>query len=82
MFTVLISSRARKELADAPEALPVLKELTIEPVPARTRDVKKMKGRIDTYRIRIGRLRIIYAVDWEQKVIDVQRIGNRESVYD
>lgn len=36
----------------------------------------------DAFRIRIGRIRIVYTVIWQNKDILIARIGLRENVYD
>ncbi len=51
-------------------------------MPARLYDVKKLQGVKDTCRIRIGRIRIVYAILWSDKVILISRISPRESAYD
>jgi mRNA interferase RelE/StbE len=44
-------------------------------------DIKKLKGRIDTYRLRIGNYRILYKIDDAERLITVIRVGVRGSVY-
>ena len=60
------------------ETLDVLK---INPVPLRDYDLKKLRGYEDTFRIRIGNIRIVYTVDWVSRTIIVHFIGYRESAY-
>ena len=86
MFDVLSASRARKSAKKLPETyrrrivdfLLILRE---NPVPAEYYDVKKLKGHKDTYRARIGDLRIIYEVLWDLKRVHVLVIEHRESAY-
>lgn len=52
-----------------------------ELVPAKQFDVKKLEGLDNTFRIRIGKLRIVYAVDWKNKDIVIAKIGMRENIY-
>jgi len=59
----------------------VLGALGQNPVPAPEYDVKKLAGMHDTYRIRIGGIRIEYKVDWESKRIGVLRIEFRGRAY-
>ena len=42
---------------------------------------KKLKGRENLFRIRVGGYRILYTVDIQKKTILIFRIGRRESVY-
>lgn len=52
------------------------------PVPIKEYDIKKISGEDDTYRLRISRYRIIYDVDWDNRVITVLKIDMRsESTY-
>ncbi len=46
-------------------------------MPAKRYDVKKLKGYEDTYRVRIGRLRIVYEVNWKKKTIIIHFVGWR-----
>ncbi len=56
-----------------------LEALGAEPRPA---DVKRLQGRSDQWRIRVGDWRIIYRIEDERLLILVVRIGHRSSVYD
>lgn len=42
---------------------------------------KKLQGREDLWRIRVGDYRIIYAIDDTIRVVDVRRIGHRGDIY-
>ena len=79
-----MSSSANKELAKISDGriLEALKLLALDPVPAKLYDVKKLKGFHETFRIRIGQIRIIYAIIWKDKTVLVSRISYRESSYD
>ena len=97
MFTIAFSSRAKKEydrLQNSPrmhisevgakrgKIKEIFKMLAIDPVPARVCDVKKLRGLENTFRIRMGRMRIVYTIVWEDKTILISRISHRESAYD
>ncbi|MEB3755295.1 MAG: type II toxin-antitoxin system RelE/ParE family toxin [Desulfurococcales archaeon] len=58
-----------------------LDKLSINPIPIRSYDIKKLKGFNDTFRIRIGDVRVVYTVDWSSKTIIVHYIGPRERAY-
>ncbi len=58
-----------------------LKTLSLDPIPAKRYDVKKLSGLKDSFRIRMGKVRIVYTVLWKEKVVLIARIGFRESVY-
>ena len=55
--------------------------LSNDPLPFKKLDVIKLKGYENTYRIRIGGLRIVYEVNWDQKKIIINFIGPREKAY-
>ena len=86
MFEVTISPKARKaqrkltkfSKRDIAELLLVLQE---NPVPAEQYDITKLKGRKDTFRVRIGDIRIIYKVNWHEKEIRILLIKPRETAY-
>ena len=61
------------------DAILVLKE---DPVPFRLLDVVKLKGFDNVYRVRVGGLRIVYAVSWSERRILVHYIGPREAAYE
>ncbi|MBU4205134.1 type II toxin-antitoxin system RelE/ParE family toxin [Patescibacteria group bacterium] len=52
--------------------------LKISPLPIKEHDIKKIVGVEDTYRIRISNYRIIYAIDWKNKEINVIRISKKD----
>ncbi|MBU0898624.1 MAG: type II toxin-antitoxin system RelE/ParE family toxin [Nanoarchaeota archaeon] len=84
MFAVHFSSRAKREFDRLrnDKLDNILKILTIDPLPAKHCDIKKLRGLKNTFRIRIGKIRIVYTVFWEDKVILISRISHREHVYD
>lgn len=61
------------------ELLTVLKQ---NPVPFREFDVAKLKGFRDAYRVRLGKLRVIYKVDWSQRVITILVVAERSRAHD
>ena len=46
-----------------------------------TGDVKKLSNSKNTYRLRVGDIRVVFTVDSENKVVYVEDIGNRGDVY-
>ena len=53
-----------------------------DPIPFRKADVCKLRGYENTYRIRIGDLRIVYQVSWNERTILIHYIGSRERAYE
>ena len=86
MFQVITSHGARKSIKKLPdhskrriiELLLIFRE---NPVPAEYYDIKKLKGYIDTYRARIGDVRVIYEILWDLKRVHVLLIERRERAY-
>jgi mRNA interferase RelE/StbE len=60
------------------QVLILLLELKTHPVPAQQYDVTKISGMLNRYRVRIGDIRVIYDVMWNQKTIEVFRIEKRK----
>jgi mRNA interferase RelE/StbE len=82
----VVKKRAIKNLekltpSNLDSVLNLLITLENEPIPYIDFDVAKLSGIGDDYRVRIGSNRIIYSVDWEQKVITISRIESRGRAY-
>ena len=43
--------------------------------------VKKLKGEVDFYRIRVGNYRILYEIDDAARLICIERVMSRENAY-
>ncbi len=43
-------------------------------------DIKRLKG-CDLYRLRVGNYRVLYTIDDEIRLIDIETIDNRGDVY-
>lgn len=86
MFQVIISPTARKSVKKLPEhykrrIIELLLIFRENPVPAEYYDIKKLKGYTDTYRARIGDVRVIYEILWNIKEVHVLLIERRERAY-
>jgi mRNA interferase RelE/StbE len=86
LFEVTVSQRATKASKNLQDhykhrVIELLLVLRENPVPAEQFDIKKLKGYTDTYRARIGDLRVIYEVLWSEHTINVLLIALRENVY-
>ncbi|WP_076789122.1 type II toxin-antitoxin system RelE/ParE family toxin [Chlorobium sp. KB01] len=62
-----------------PEIVNSVNDLAVDPLPP---GCKKMRGSLQTYRIRKGEYRIIYSIEHEQLIIHVIRIGHRKDIYE
>ncbi|MCW4014152.1 MAG: type II toxin-antitoxin system RelE/ParE family toxin [Candidatus Bathyarchaeota archaeon] len=58
-----------------------VKVLKVDPVPVTGFDVKKLQGYDSVYRIRVGNIRVVYSVDWVEKIISIHYIGSRKKAY-
>ncbi len=86
MFNVKIKRKALKNLAKIDlEQKRNLKEtillLKTDPLPFKKTDICKLKDYDNTYRIRVGSIRIVYDVLWTQKTILIHYVGTREKAY-
>ncbi len=73
-----ISGLQKKEREALKDIFLTMKE---DPVPFKTHDTAKMKGYKHTYRIRKGKIRIVYEVRWGHKIIHVHRVEFRGRAY-
>lgn len=55
-----------------------LRELEGTPFP---RGCRKLKGEVDAYRLRVGKIRVLYKILWDEKAIVVFKIEQRERAY-
>ncbi len=52
--------------------------LTSNPIPE---DSKKLKGKRDLYRIRVGDYRIVYTIENKKLIVLIIKIGHRKEIY-
>lgn len=58
-------------------------ELKANPVPVKSYNVAKISGKQNRYRIRLGKIRVIYDIEWEEKTIELFKVERRkDSTYD
>ncbi len=57
------------------------KVLAVKPVPVRDYDITKLSGMEDTYRVRIGDIRVSYVVFWQAQEIHIFEIKWRGKAY-
>ncbi|MHA1713215.1 MAG: type II toxin-antitoxin system RelE family toxin [Candidatus Ranarchaeia archaeon] len=85
-YRVLIAKRTDNILAELKDAtrkkiIGVLSDLANFPFLVGTHDMAKLKGRTGYYRIRVGKIRIIFKVDKPRRTIVIENIGHRKGVY-
>ena len=85
MFEVYVSKKALKGLREMPKecqekVLKLLRRLKENPLPEEY-DVKKLRGFENAFRIRIGKYRVVYKVEWKERKVFVDFIGHRGKAY-
>ena len=84
MYRVTLEERAFKSLKQIPNPFKenILKTLRrLEPFGIETRNIKKLKGYKDGYRLRVDNYRVLFVKNDENKTIKVYAIGHRRDVY-
>ena len=86
MFEVRVKRPAEKSLlkvrADYRKAVfEILDELKTDPIPYKTRDVRRLEGYKNHFRIRKGKIRSVYELSLEDLRIVVHEIDFRGNVY-
>ncbi len=87
VYNVLLHRNVIKRLKDAPEHIKrkfeeLVEELKYNPIPSEKFDVKKLKGRENTFRVRLGEYRVIYELQRKKLLILVIKFGKRKNVYE
>ena len=59
----------------------LINTLGSDAIPAEFYDIQKLHGREDEYRIRIGDIRVLYAVLWDEEQIEICDITWRGKAY-
>jgi len=86
MFAIKIKRKALRKLEKLSQKQKqniktVILSLKTDPIPFKKADVCKLQGYDNTYRIRIGNLRIVYQILWDDKTILIHYIGPRKKAY-
>ena len=82
-FEVLIKRSAVKEIESIPrkkDRQRVVRRIQALAEDPRPPGCRKLSGR-DRYRIRQGSLRVVYAIEDEQLIVYVVKVGHRKDVY-
>ena len=83
-FNIKFKSSAAKEFRNLPQeikkrVITKIDLLSSNPLP---KEVKKLKGKNDYYRLRVGAYRIVYELHQKNKMILVTRIRHRKDIYE
>lgn len=87
MFAVNIKRKALRNLEklgtkQKQRIAAIILILKKDPIPFRKADVCRLQGYESIYRIRIGDVRIVYQVSWNERTILIHYIGPRERAYE
>ncbi|MBD2434639.1 MULTISPECIES: type II toxin-antitoxin system RelE family toxin [Fischerella] len=83
IYQVEITSRAAKQLKKLPEDIKLRIEEKIQELAENPRPdgVVKLEDSEDTYRVRVGKYRILYEVKDDLLIVKVVKVGHRKDVY-
>ena len=87
MFEVMVDKRVERDLTGIPGhvkdcLLELIAHLRIDPYRKRPGvDIRKLRGRRDSYRLRIGDYRILYSVDKTDRIVRVTTVVPRKTAY-
>jgi mRNA interferase RelE/StbE len=82
-YRIEISATAERQVrallrTDQVRVLRVIQGLAVNPRPPGCR---KLSGQDDVFRVRVGRYRVLYAIENRRLVIIVLKVGDRKDVY-
>jgi len=84
-FKLKIKRKALKSIRQYPQYrekfIEIFQTLKRNPIPFREYDTVKLKGYKNVYRVRVGKLRIIYQVKWVEREIVILVIAERGKAY-
>ncbi len=85
-ITIIAAKRVRKQIEKLPQEIKtrideVLDVLKLAPLPVKNYDVKKIKGKENIYRIRIGDYRLIYRYEKKRMCIEILLVLPRRKAY-
>jgi len=83
-YRIEVTPRARKDLKalSMRERQRVADEIDALKDNPRPQSCKKLKGREDFYRIRVGDYRVVYRIEDKVLLILIVRIGDRKEIYE
>lgn len=83
MYEILFESKAEKELLELPKEILRKIDTKIQQLKENPRPpgIKKLAGKIEGWRMRVGDYRILYQIDDENKLVKVYRIKHRREAY-
>lgn len=82
-FSVIIEKTAQKQLQSIPrsDAIKVLVKIDVLRADPMPRGCKKLSVPMSSFRVLSGNYRIIYKIDFKDRVVIIRDVGHRKSVY-
>lgn len=81
MFRIEFSCRAKRFLKKSRNSKRILKKISLLKENPVLYESKKVVNEDNIYRVRTGDYRILYKIDWDEKVILIVKIDKRSRVY-
>ena len=83
-YRIEVTPRARKDLRTLAkkERRRITEQIDALKTDPRPTGCKKLKGREDFYRIRVGDYRVVYQIEDEVLLILIVRVGDRKEIYE
>ena len=86
MFQIVTSNKASRSAKKLPRQyksrlVELLLTLRENPVPSEYYDIKKLRGEEDTFRARLGDVRVVYEIDWREKTVHILIVERRGRAY-
>ena len=83
-YRVVFARSAERDLQRLPRGVQprAVKAIDALAMNARPMGVKKLRGRMELWRIRVGDYRVIYRIDDGERLVDVTHIRHRKDAYE
>lgn len=81
-FTLIYSDSVKKYIKRIPgdRQVKIIRKLDLLTIDPKLLDIIKMSGRENTYRVRMGGYRAIFVVDFENKLIKIEKLDARSGI--
>lgn len=86
-YTVFVDARVEKDLKKVPDNIiekfiNILDELEEDPIHRRPGvDIKRLKGHVDIFRVRLGKYRVLYDLDKTERIVKITTVIHRKRAY-
>ena len=82
MFKILFSQKAAKDFKKVEKPYQKAIARSLELLSQNPRQGKPLVGRLKGYfRLKVSKIRVIYTLNFKQKVIEIKAIGFRKNIY-